>query len=527
MCSIIGYLGSSISAQDLRTGFDKTISRGPDDTRMLHIGAATLGFHRLAIMGLHPEGMQPFTRDGSALVCNGEIYGFRPIRERLIAEGETFESESDCEILLPLYEREGLDMFRGLDAEFAMIIYDAKRGGLVAARDPIGIRPLYYGYDAEGAIIFASEAKNLVGLVHDVMPFPPGHYYADGKFTCYRDMTHVDAVCEDDLETVCTNIREKLIAGVQKRLDADAPLGFLLSGGLDSSLVCAISAKLLKKPIRTFAIGMRSDAIDLKYAREVAEYLHADHTEVIITREDVLQALPEVVALLGTYDITTIRASIGMYLVCKAIHEQTDLRVLLTGEISDELFGYKYTDFAPSPEAFQQEAKKRVDELYMYDVLRADRCIAVNSIEARVPFGDLDFVKYVMSIDPKLKVNSYHMGKYLLREAFAADRILPEDILWRQKAAFSDAVGHSMVDDLKEYAESLYTDEEYEEKRKQYSFATPFTKESLLYRELFEKYYPGQAEMVKDFWMPNKDWEGCDVKDPSARVLSNYGASGV
>ena len=173
------------------------------------------------------------------------------------------------------------------------------------------------------------------------------------------------------------------------------------------------------------------------------------------------------------------------------------------------------------------ELKKRMDELYMYDVLRADRCIAVNSIEARVPFGDLDFVKYVMSIDPKLKVNSYHMGKYLLREAFAADRILPEDILWRQKAAFSDAVGHSMVDDLKEYAESLYTDEEYEEKRKQYSFATPFTKESLLYRELFEKYYPGQAEMVKDFWMPNKDWEGCDVKDPSARVLSNYGASGV
>ena len=239
MCSIIGYLGTSISAQDLRAGFDKTVSRGPDDTRMLHIGAATLGFHRLAIMGLHPEGMQPFTRDGSALVCNGEIYGFRPIREQLIAEGETFESESDCEILLPLYEREGLDMFRGLDAEFAMIIYDAKRGSLVAARDPIGIRPLYYGYDAEGAIIFASEAKNLVGLVHDVLPFPPGHYYADGKFTCYRDMTHVDAVCTDDLETVCTNIREKLIAGVQKRLDADAPLGFLLSGGLDSSLVDA------------------------------------------------------------------------------------------------------------------------------------------------------------------------------------------------------------------------------------------------------------------------------------------------
>ena len=216
----------------------------------------------------------------------------------------------------------------------------------------------------------------------------------------------------------------------------------------------------------------------------------------------------------------------GMYLCCKAIHEQTDVRVLLTGEISDELFGYKYTDFAPSPEAFQQEAKKRVDELYMYDVLRADRCISANSIEARVPFGDLDFVRYVMSVDPAMKVNTYHMGKYLLRRAFEDDHILPDDILWRQKAAFSDAVGHSMVDDLKEYAESRYSDEEFERRCAQYTFARPFTKESLLYREIFEKYYPGQAEMVKDFWMPNRSWEGCDVSDPSARVLANYGASG-
>ena len=242
--------------------------------------------------------------------------------------------------------------------------------------------------------------------------------------------------------------------------------------------------------------------------------------------EEVIQALPEVVALLGTYDITTIRASIGMYLVCKAIHEQTDVRVLMTGEISDELFGYKYTDFAPSAEAFQQEAKKRVDELYMYDVLRADRCISVNSLEARVPFGDLDFVKYVMSIRPELKLNTYDMGKYLLRKAFADDHILPDDILWRQKAAFSDAVGHSMVDDLKAYAESLYSDEAFGRGCEKYTFAKPFTKESLLYRDIFEKYYPGQADMVKDFWMPNKAWKGCDVKDPSARVLSNYGASG-
>ena len=289
--------------------------------------------------------------------------------------------------------------------------------------------------------------------------------------------------------------------------------------------MCAVAARHLKKPIRTFSIGMDVDAIDLKYAQQVADYLGADHTQVIITREDVLKALPEVVALLGTYDITTIRASIGMYLVCKYVHQHTDLRVLLTGEISDELFGYKYTDFAPSPEAFQQEAEKRIHQLHMYDVLRADRCISVNSLEARVPFGDLDFVEYVMALDPRRKVNSYGKGKYLLRHAFAGD-YLPEDILMREKAAFSDAVGHSMVEDLKQYAESLYTDEQFEARRKSYSFAQPFTKESLLYRELFERYYPGQAEMVVDFWMPNKSWAGCNVNDPSARVLANYGDSG-
>ena len=407
-----------------------------------------------------------------------------------------------------------------------MVIYDGQKDRFIAARDPIGIRPLFYGYDASGAIVFASEAKNLVGLCDEIKPFPPGHYYADGEFVRYADVTGVEQSGEQDLDAICASIREKLIRGVEKRLDADAPLGFLLSGGLDSSLVCAISARLLGHKIRTFAIGMDTDAIDLKYARMVADFIGAEHTEVYMTREDVLAALDEVIALLGTWDITTIRASMGMYLCCKAIHEQTDVRVLMTGEISDELFGYKYTDYAPSPEAFQQEAKKRVDELYMYDVLRADRCISVNSLEARVPFGDLDFVRYVMSIDPARKVNTYDMGKYLLRHAFEDDHLLPDEILWRQKAAFSDAVGHSMVDDLKGYAESLYTDEEFHEKCRQYACCPPFTKESLLYREIFERHYPGQARMIRDFWMPNKTWPGCDVNDPSARVLSNYGESG-
>ena len=517
---------ASVSEEEIKTYFDRTKSRGPDMTRMERAGEGMLCFHRLAIMGLHEEGMQPFHLDGDMCICNGELYLFRPLKAELAKE-YTFISDSDCEIILPLYHKYGLEMFSKLDAEFAMIIYDSKSQSFIAARDPIGIRPLFYGTLKDGSLVFASEAKNLVGLCEEIIPFPPGHYYADGQFVRYADLTTVDTYLTGDLDEICSGIRERLILGVDKRLDADAPLGFLLSGGVDSSLVCAIAARVLGRHIRTFAIGMDVDAIDLKYARLAASYIGAEHTEVFMTRQQVLDTLDELIALLGTYDITTIRASMGMYLCCKAIHEQTDIRVLMTGEISDELFGYKYTDFAPSPEAFQQEAKKRIDEIYMYDVLRADRCISVNSLEARVPFGDLEFVRYVMSIDPALKVNTYGMGKYLLRKAFEKDKLLPDSILWRQKAAFSDAVGHSMVDDLKEYAEGLYSDAEFEEKRRAYDFARPFTKESLLYREIFEKHYPGQAKMVKDFWMPNREWEGCNVNDPSARVLSNYGKSGV
>ena len=525
MCSIMGYCGSGVTFDVFKQHFDATRSRGPDDTRIVDTGKGLLGFHRLAIMGLHPEGMQPFELHGSYLVCNGEIYGFDKFKAEL-SKTHHFISESDCEVLLPLYEKYGVDMFAMLDAEYALILFDAKSGGFVAARDPIGIRPLYYGYDKAGVILFASEPKSLVGLTDKIMPFPPGHYYKDGQFVCYRDIAHVDAVCHDDLETVCSKIHDKLVAGVEKRLVADAKVGFLLSGGLDSSLVCAIAQKKSAVPIRTFAIGMSEDAIDLKYAKQVADYIGSDHTEVIMTRQLVLDSLEDVIHLLGTFDITTIRASMGMYLLCKWIHENTDIRVLLTGEISDELFGYKYTDFAPSAEEFQKEAEKRIRELHMYDVLRADRCISVNSLEARVPFGDLDFVQYVMSVDPAKKMNVYGKGKYLLRHAFEGD-YLPHDILYREKAAFSDAVGHSMVDHLKAYAESYYTDEEFETLRQKYTHAQPFTKESLLYREIFEKYYPGQAEMVVDFWMPNKSWEGCNVNDPSARVLANYGDSGV
>ncbi|MCR5802912.1 MAG: asparagine synthase B [Clostridia bacterium] len=524
MCSIMFYMSPLITEEEFKKGFDATISRGPDQSRIVPLGDGIMGFHRLSIMGLTEEGMQPFSLGSKTLVCNGEIYGFEKLRDEL-SKDYSFKSDSDCEILLPLFEKYGKEMFKMLDAEYALIMYDKDTKEVIAARDPIGIRPLYYGYDKDGYIVLASEPKNLTAFCEKILPFPPGHYLKDGKFVCYNDITKVKKVIDDDLETVCANIKDKLIKGVEKRLVSDSKVGFLLSGGLDSSLVCAIAAKKASAPIKTFAIGMNEDAIDLKYAKQVADYIGSDHTEVIITRDDVINSLDEVIKILGTYDITTIRASMGMYLLCKKIHEISDIRVLLTGEISDEIFGYKYTDYAPSPEAFQEESEKRVRELHMYDVLRADRCISVNSLEARVPFGDLDFVKYVMAVDPKKKVNVYNKGKYLLRHAFEGD-YLPHDILFREKAAFSDAVGHSMVDHLKEYANDFYTDEEYEELIKKYDHSRPFTKESLLYREIFEKYYKGNSAMVVDFWMPNKSWEGCDVNDPSARVLKNYGESG-
>jgi len=549
MCSILGFCGKDGDFNDINNALRKTHSRGPDASRIVWTGNGWLGFNRLSIMGLTKEGMQPFAfgkhspcsfsdmktaeneyqappESELLLVCNGEIYGFRLLKEELIKKGYQFLSDSDCEILPALYREYGTEMFRMLDAEYALILYDIAEDTYIAARDPIGIRPLYYGIREDGTYVFASEPKGLTELVDKIMPFPPGHYFKDGEFIEYRDMSKVEAYHSDSPEKTDEMIHDLLIEGVKKRLDSDTPVGFLLSGGLDSSLVCGIAASLSDKPLKTWAIGMDTDAIDLKYAREVADYIHSDHHEVIISKQDVIDALEPVIAALGTYDITTIRASIGMYLVCKAIHEDSDVRVILTGEISDEIFGYKYTDFAPNAEEFQKEAEKRIRELHMYDVLRADRCISVHSLEARVPFGDLDFVEYCMAIDPERKMNKYGKGKYLLRHAFEKDKLIPESILWREKAAFSDAVGHSLKDDLAEYAEAAYTDEEYETGIQKYKHAVPFTKESLLYRDIFEKYYPGQSDMVVDFWMPNRSWEGCNVTDPSARVLANYGDSG-
>lgn len=521
MCGIIV---SASTQKDILTYQDTMSKRGPDQWKTVVRNNITFSFHRLAIMDLKESGMQPFEDGGNILVANGEIYNYRDIQKQF--RHQSFKGKSDCEVLLPLYRMMGKEMFSHLDAEFAIVLYNSNQNQLIAARDPIGIRPLFYGYHKiDGKILFASEAKAIIGVVDKAFPFPPGHMYVNQTFVQFHSLYDIKSYYTHDLTEITLNIKHKLTQGVFKRLDSDAPMGFLLSGGLDSSLVCSIASRSLTTPIRTFSIGMATDPIDLKYARTVATYLNTDHTEITMTASDVIKVLPEVIQALESFDVTTIRASIGMYLLAKYIHENTDIKVLHTGEVSDELFGYKYTDFAPSEFAFQEESLKRMKELYMYDVLRADRCLGANSLEARVPFADLNFVDYVLRIDPMYKVNTYNTGKYLLRKAFE-NGYLPDSILYRDKAAFSDAVGHSMVDTLKEYADKLYDETEFHEQKIKYT-PTPISKEALLYRELFEQYYPDHGHLILDYWMPNNSWEGCDVNDPSARVLSNYGDSGI
>ncbi|MDH3890427.1 MAG: asparagine synthase B [candidate division Zixibacteria bacterium] len=528
MCGIFVYSGRKKALPDLETHIEKLRHRGPDKLQVDEHEGGLMAFHRLRIMDLGPAGDQPFVDEqtGNKVVCNGEIYNQTELRR---LTNYPYISDSDCEVLLPLYAKYGLKKTaQMLDAEFAMVLWDARRQKHVAARDPIGIRPLFYGYSrSEGEIIFASEAKAVSPFCDHVEPFPPGHVYDGEEFVRYLDISRVCQYHTHTKEEVLSNIHDKLVAATRKRLCADAPVGLLLSGGLDSSLVCAIAQRYSSRPIKTFAVGMHTDGIDLKYARDVARFIGSDHTEVLITEEDVLSSLREVIWSLESYDITTIRASIGMYLVCKHISENSDVRVLLTGEVSDELFGYKYTDFAPNPVEFQRECRKRIRELYMYDVLRADRCISAHALEARVPFSDSDFVQYVMGIHPRHKMNNNGVGKYLLRAAFEGGGYLPEHILWREKAAFSDAVGHSLADTLQAVAEESYSEQDPETIAEQYPYATPISKESLMYRDLFEQMYPRMAHLIASLWMPNPRWENCQVADPSARALPNYGASGV
>ena len=529
MCGLSFYSGSDAAKKAvLRTTFCQVQQRGPDQTTIHDFEAEPgwLGFHRLRIMDTSEHGDQPFFHDDFTLMCNGEIYNHHDLKSSY--PDFPFQSDSDCEVILPLLEDKGIaQLGKELDGEFAVIVWQKSAKKVLAVRDPIGIRPLFYGQDSAGEWYFSSLIKNIAPLCTWVKPFPPGHYFDGERIHSYQDYGKTAEKTDCSEAEIFSGIAEKLEQAVVKRLEADVPVGFLLSGGLDSSLVCALAQRHSDKPIRTFAVGIEDNPIDTKYARITADFLGTDHTEVLFSKETMFFALERMITALETWDITTIRASVGMYLVCKHIRKNTDIKVVLTGEVSDEIFGYKYTDFAPSPAEFQAEAVKRVREIYAYDVLRADRCIAIHGLEARVPFSDHDFVDFVMSIPAEKKMNTTGIGKYLLRKSFVDQKLLPEEILWREKAAFSDAVGHAMVDGIKKFATERYSDIELEKAQQTYAYhCPPHTKESLLYRDLFEKHFPGQAQIIPGFWLPNQSWKHCDVTDPSARELPNYGKSG-
>lgn len=536
----------SIPLDQLQFGLDRIRHRGPDDSRLEFISSdIAFGFVRLAIMDTSPAGMQPMSLEGNGgpiLICNGEIYNYRELIEKY---NFTMKSSCDCEVLLHLYREFGggsdaiARICQVIDAEFVFILYDPARKALYAARD-FGIRPLFWADTSKG-IFFGSEAKSILPFLsvnERVLPFPPRSWWSSQRDSRsvmpYYVLPTGDQPVLTDRVDILERIRTTLISSVSSRLMSDRPVGFFLSGGLDSSLVVAIASRssLFQSMARTFSIGLiDNDGIsrspDLVAARTVSAFCRTKHTEVTVSFDQAFAAIEEVIRAGETFDTTTIRASVPQYLLAQHIRKTTDIRVLLSGEGADELeYGYLMWHQAPSIQAAQEVSVELCNDLYMYDCLRCDRTTAAFGLEVRVPFLARSFIDLMMSVSPELKMPSLvssvdsslaskQREKQLVRDAFQG--YLPDEILYRVKAAFSDAVGLSWVDTLKAQIESQISDADFEE-RAQYSHCPPRTKEELYYRRIFERFYPGQGTLIKDFWRLR--WQQTD--DPSARYLSCY-----
>jgi asparagine synthase (glutamine-hydrolysing) len=469
MCGIYGTTGNSMAMFTLK-------HRGPDTYSQLRVGNILLEFWRLAINGVE-NGMQPFEHDGKFLIANAEIYNHTDL-------GGT-EGKSDCDVLLPLISRVGLyDTCVSLDGDFAFIYTDGKE--IYAARDRVGVRPLFYCYHAHG-IAFASEAKMLLDFEEKVYPFPPGHLYDSriDKFICWQPNYF-----EPALKPEAGEIKYYLTKAVSKRIsNTEKPIGFFLSGGLDSSIIASLAKSISTQRLRTFSIGM-AGAPDLIAARQMATYLDSDHTEILFTPEEGIAAIRDVIWHLETYDTTTVRASIPMFLLSKYIKENTDIRVVLSGEGSDELFGgYLYFHGAPNESEFEAETMRLVQDVYMFDILRADRTTAAHGLELRVPFFDTEVIDFVMNLKGRMPREGYE--KYLLRKEF--ESILPQDIAWRQKNGMSDAVGYEWRNALKKFGEHRY-------------------------KKMFTRDFGNQHHLVPYMWMPQ--WS--DATDPSATQLPHF-----
>jgi len=520
MCGILAVTGA-IDIREVKAISSRIKHRGPDE-RDIHQfkNGSVLSHERLSIIDL-TTGKQPIRGTDTAYVIhNGEIYNHMELRRTLLSHHH-FRTTCDSEVIVHLYEQFGADFCSLMDGVFAFVVMD--NGHFMAGRDPIGVKPLYYGTDVTGRMYFSSELKAISDHCIKVKAFPPGHYYTPEKGFVKFFMPEWEDPRKATEKADLKKLRDSLINATEKRLMSDVPLGVLLSGGLDSSVISAITARLIKgnrHSLHSFSVGINPNAPDMKAAREVAAFLKTTHHEVTFGIEEGIQALKKIIWHLETYDVTTIRAATPMYFLSKAITEK-GIKVVLSGEGSDEIFGgYLYFHKAPSANEFQKELIRRISLLSTADCLRADKSTMAHGLEARVPFLDLDFLKVAMAIKPAEKQPDTVHGKpekYILRKAFdnPEDPWLPTSILWRQKEQFGDGVGYNWIDGLIAYCEKKVSDAELAGAEKLFPTNTPDNKEAYYYRKLFTELYPEKhaAETVLK-WIPK--WQ--QNTDPSGRV---------
>ncbi|MFQ6677415.1 MAG: asparagine synthase B [Fidelibacterota bacterium] len=527
MCGIFSYLGSNQTPDSLAEHAGKIKYRGPENTHVKILeGRGIFIFHRLAIMGVSETGDQPMQhpQDPSlTLVCNGEIYNYKQLAEKY---GFQLTTGSDCEIILFLFKEFGMEKtVKELDGVFMFVLHDSTSDSFYAGRDPVGVRPGFIGRKDEDHYI-ASEAKPMINLCDTIEPFPPGTWWSSKTPDSFHRYFHYngDGIATGRENEICDGIRKYLSKAVEKRMMAEREIGCLLSGGLDSSLITALVAQHSNgNTLKTFSIGI-TGSIDLKYAQRTADHIGTIHHQIEVSEKDFLDAIETVIYNIESFDTTTVRASVGNYLVSKFIRENSDCKVVFNGDGADEVCGgYVYLKNAPSPAELQTESERLVKELYLFDVLRSDRSISSNGLEARTPFLDKAFVKYYLSIPPDLKTfdGKKRLEKHLLRKAFDGMDLLPKDILWRRKCAFSDGVSNankSWHTIIQNHVDKIITEEEFERESVKINHCQPLLKESYYYRKVYQQFFGKHDNLIPHFWMPK--WT--DVIDPSARELDGY-----
>jgi asparagine synthase (glutamine-hydrolysing) len=532
MCGIVAIIYTSRGRYDtskVQKGIDAIVARGPEGTCVKGVNGsvpAIFGFTRLAINGLNLAGMQPFEL-GNIWMCNGEIYNAKQIAKHLSYENK---SSSDCEPLGALWSslKDPLAFCRALDGVFSIVLYDPSDEVYVVARDPYGVRPLYYSQDQFYGYSFASERKALEPFISDVSKvheFPPGEVWTISASGIKKDVYHtvpwVKGLEGFPVSFIQEQVRNSLTQAVEKRLLTERPIAALLSGGLDSSLIAALVQKNLKAlglpPLKTFSIGMTGSS-DLKHAREVADWIGSDHHEVVVTADEMFDCIPQVIHDIESYDITTVRASVGNWMIAREVRK-TDCKVVFNGDGSDEEWGsYLYFYKAPNDYAFEEDSVRLLKEMYRYDVLRSDRSISSHGLEARTPFLDKQFVSVAMSVPTVLRrPRSGWVEKNLLRCAFD-DGLLPPSVLWRKKEAFSDGVSTQEKSWFQEIQERVLerVPADWAQKSQQFVEPKPKTPEAFYYRSLYEGFYKKTGDYWP-FWMPR--WSP-ETNDPSARTLA-------